>query len=278
MTHLSEEDIARLIDGKVSEAERKRMLDHMADCDSCLSIYSETVRFLEEEGELREVVDLDEKGSGSIINMSRRAWIPVAAMILIAIIAYPFLKQILPSDSLSDAVIAHHEARLETIGSGSGHQFADPNNKIYAAIRIGMWMEDLDGLTSDGKQKKNTGKYIDLLIQDLERFLPADNPLLKEVADLNEDNFRDAEVKVLLSMKNHDSGELYQLGRFIEKILLTAIDGELPVIEELQRFLNIAKKFELPQGVHRRLSQLSDAREPGEFEDIAENIIYTFVE
>lgn len=278
MTHLSEEDIARLIDGRVSEAERKRMLDHMADCESCLSIYSETVKFLEEEGELREVVELDEKGAGNMISMSRRAWIPVAAAILLVIIAYPFLKQILPSDSLSDAVIAHHESRIETIGSGSGHQFADPNNKVFAAIRIGVWMEDLDGLTRDGKQKENTAKYIDLLIQDLERFLPEDNPLLKEVADLDNGNFRDLELKVLLNMKNHNSGELYQLGRFIEKILLTAIDGKTPVIEELPRYLNIAEKFELPQGALRRLSQLSDAQTTGEFEEIAENIIYTFVE
>lgn len=278
MTHLSEEDIARLIDSEVSKGERKRMLDHIADCRECRSIYSDTLKFMEEEGELKEVVELNDTGAGNIISMRPRAWIPIAAAILLVVVAYPFLKQILPSNSLPDAVIAHHKERLETIGSGSGHQLADPNNKIYAAIRIGMWMEDLEGLTRDGKQKESTSDYKHLLIQDLERFLPEDNPLLKEISDINMSNFRDVEVKVLLSMKNHNSGELYHLGRFIENILLTAVNGDVPVIEDLARYREIAVKFDLPQGVLRLLSEFTDAREPDEFEQIAGNIIYTFIE
>ncbi len=49
MTHLEDEDIARLIDGKLGKEEQEQFLKHLSQCDDCLTIYTETLKFVEQE-------------------------------------------------------------------------------------------------------------------------------------------------------------------------------------------------------------------------------------
>lgn len=44
----SNEELAALIDGRVSEAERRRLMSHIDACPDCFSVFAETVRFGEE--------------------------------------------------------------------------------------------------------------------------------------------------------------------------------------------------------------------------------------
>ncbi len=278
MTHLEDEDIARLIDGMVGEAERKRMLDHMADCESCLSVYSETIKFLEEEGELKEVVELKPQNSGKLIPMRRRAWLSLAAALVFFLAGIYIIVDMLPTAGLTDTQAAFHQKRINEIWNPSGHHFSDPNNKEFAAVRIGIWMEDLGPLTKDKKRTELKAKYIEFLVEDLERFLPEGDPLLLEVAGLSKKTFRDVEVKARMKLDGFGMGKLYQFGRFIENILMTAVTEKLPAVEELALYLGIAKEHQLPQGVSRLLSGLSRAADPASMAEISEDVIEIFFE
>lgn len=46
MSHIEDEDIARMIDGNISKMEREDFLRHFSECDSCLSIYTDALEFL----------------------------------------------------------------------------------------------------------------------------------------------------------------------------------------------------------------------------------------
>ena len=49
MKHLEDEDIARMIEGKISKKERENFLKHLSQCETCLTLYSETLKFVEED-------------------------------------------------------------------------------------------------------------------------------------------------------------------------------------------------------------------------------------
>lgn len=46
MTHLTDEDIARLLDGHIDKQEREDFLHHFSQCHQCLTIYTETLKFI----------------------------------------------------------------------------------------------------------------------------------------------------------------------------------------------------------------------------------------
>jgi len=276
MTHLGDEDIARLIDGTVSDAERKVMLEHMADCESCLSIYNETITFLEEEGELKEVVELEPEQKGHVTPMRRRAWLSVAAVLALFLVGIYIVIDILPNAGLTHDQGAMLENRIEKIWNPNGHHFTDPNNKEFAAVRIGIWMVDLCRLYRGGKHADLKKKYGELLVEDLGRFLPAGDSLLVEAAGLSKKTYGDVEVNVQMKLDGFGMGDLYQMGRFIENALLAATERELPALEELSHYLEVAKDHQLPQGVSRLLPGLSKTTDPAALAEICGNVIDIF--
>jgi tetratricopeptide (TPR) repeat protein len=55
MIHLKDEDMSRMIAGHISKRERKNFLKHLSECERCSKIFTEALKFFEEEGELKEV-------------------------------------------------------------------------------------------------------------------------------------------------------------------------------------------------------------------------------
>lgn len=58
MTHLKEEDMARMISGNVGKKERKKFLEHLSRCESCHKVFTETLRFIDEEERSEEFLKL----------------------------------------------------------------------------------------------------------------------------------------------------------------------------------------------------------------------------
>ena len=101
MKHLEEEDIARIIEGNVDEDEREKYMKHISRCETCFEIYSETLKYAEEEKkEPREVV-LPQPGA--IVRrifqsardarnaMTRKYVRPVFAVLILIFVLIPFL-------------------------------------------------------------------------------------------------------------------------------------------------------------------------------------------
>jgi len=58
MTHLKEEDMARMISGNVGKKEGKKFLEHLSRCASCNKVFTETLRFFDEEEKAEEILRL----------------------------------------------------------------------------------------------------------------------------------------------------------------------------------------------------------------------------
>lgn len=111
MKHLSDEDIARLIDGKTGKKERAAFLKHISDCEDCLTIYTETLEFIEAEkqeptaatfpGPL-EILSRIKQPVSSIFPGKKWILVPALAILLIVfllIIVPVILKQPARTDS-----------------------------------------------------------------------------------------------------------------------------------------------------------------------------------
>jgi hypothetical protein len=79
----SAEDLAAYIDGELGEAERQRITDHLASCEDCYAVYTETLRFqLDTEGEVLPFHDSKKKGT---VAAALRRWYPIAALLLVSV-------------------------------------------------------------------------------------------------------------------------------------------------------------------------------------------------
>jgi hypothetical protein len=87
----SAEDLAAYIDGELGEAERQRITDHLASCEDCYAVYTETLRFQLDtesvllEGEVLPFPSPDKKERAAAVASAVRLWLPIAALLLISV-------------------------------------------------------------------------------------------------------------------------------------------------------------------------------------------------
>jgi ferric-dicitrate binding protein FerR (iron transport regulator) len=81
--HLSHEEKARLIDGKVNDEERKIFLKHLAKCEECFEILTDSVNILEK-------INIPEQKLFFMVIFKRKKYLPLLAL-GIFIILLPFM-------------------------------------------------------------------------------------------------------------------------------------------------------------------------------------------
>lgn len=93
------EDIAAFLDGKLSEAERARVVAHLADCEACYAVFAGAARFqLAEDDELvQEPMEAAAASERVVVALRRRAvmrWaLPLAALLLLTLTTIPLYLQ-----------------------------------------------------------------------------------------------------------------------------------------------------------------------------------------
>ena len=84
----SSENLAAYIDGELGEAERQRITEHLASCEDCYAVYTETLRFQLDtesvfaEGEVLPFRAPKEKRTAAA---ALRRWYPIAALLLVGV-------------------------------------------------------------------------------------------------------------------------------------------------------------------------------------------------
>jgi len=263
MKHLEDEDIARMIDGTISKRERERFLDHLSGCDSCLSVYSESLKFIEEEKKNRVMLKLPRVGA--VIEGWRRQartffagnrLMPVYAVLLIVVVLLPFLLK-------ENAQVKYLEESVAELESRGGHFFVGSNNEMYAAVRAGIFTEELSLLVDYGGKEDLRGKIAARLFNELKvLFNDEAVSLLPDPGHLEEESF-DVVVRSMGTMleKRGLSG-LFQFGRFVERGILVSVDGKRPLAEEVERYRRlVAGEYndKLPPGVLKELNKFGAA-------------------
>jgi hypothetical protein len=259
MKHLEDEDIARMIDGKISKQERERFLEHLSGCDSCLTVYNESLKFVEQGG--KKKVFLKMPNLGCIADrfwlpvksiFSSKRLIPVYAVLLIVIVLLPFLLK-------ENAQVKYIEESISALESRGVHTFTGSNEPVYAAIRAGIFTEELSLLVDYGGKGDLKGKVVDRLINELRVIFKAEaDSLLPDLVHLEEESFETVVQRIGTMLERRSLSGLFQFGRFVEQGILASIDGKRPLAEEVDRYRRlIAGEYhnKLPPGVLKELNK-----------------------
>jgi hypothetical protein len=107
----SAEDLAAYIDGELGEAEKQRITEHLASCEDCYAVYTETLHFqldtnpvvLKNEKKVVRFPSREEQGKGNPAALRR--WLPIAALLLVGVGGGRAFQFLMPPPGLTAANI-----------------------------------------------------------------------------------------------------------------------------------------------------------------------------
>ena len=290
MTHLDDEDIARFVDGHVDKNEREKFLKHFSECDTCLKAYSETLKFVEEEEQERHGKHI--LGFPKVLNIKLRpileafSWKPVAAVVLVVFVVIfllvPLVRKKSPGHEILNTKIQYLEHSIMKMEDNEDYAFspAMDKNKVNAAVRAGFFGEDLHVLLQSNQKEKLKAKILAMFTKEL-KIIFADEAYssLTGLETIDPENFKRVVQKMQDGLEKQVLFGPYQLGRFVERSILSSFENKAPGKKEIEKYLAIARKSNLPPGVLKdieRLKSTSDLTDGVEiYRDIKEVFLGT---
>jgi hypothetical protein len=290
LTHPEDEDIARFIDGNVNKHEREEFLKHFSECDACLKAYAETLKFVEE-----EEAEKKEKGKyllrfpkvlpgkfGSIFGGF--SWKPVAAavsaVLLVIFLLVPLVRKKGPGDEVLSTKIQYIEDSIMKMEDTENYAFSSSidKNKVNAAVRAGFFIEDLYVLFQANQKEELKTKIIGKCVKEL-KFIFADEPGSPSAGleTIKKENFKRVVKKMQEGLEQQALFESFQLGRFVEGSILSGFENKRPGKKELERYLVIAEKNNLPPGVVKDFERLKNTGDVIENREICRDIKEVFL-
>jgi ferric-dicitrate binding protein FerR (iron transport regulator) len=133
-THLSYEEKAKLIDGKLGGEERERYLKHIAECEECFEILSDSVNLME------KIKNQEKQKRFFMVLIKRKRFIPLLAAAIL-VLSLPFIYKIIKTSfstqltpKLVEILVNRGEKKRVTLADGtrvlldSGSTFKYPKN------------------------------------------------------------------------------------------------------------------------------------------------------
>lgn len=252
MTHLKHEEIAKLIDGNIDGKDRRRFLTHISHCDHCSALYSETARFMEEEGNIKSTLRfpiLLKPGLQTAVQIVRETFTTakyglttaaVAVFLLLAVL--PFVSKKTSHGGMENARWAHIEANITQLEILT---FSPARDDVYAAIRTGILSEDLAVLDN-----------------------VSHNPALKQKLL----NLLNRQPGTGQPMNPRQRAELTRFGRFLERSALDTFENKLPKPLDIAACVRVAQKYHLPRGILIRLKKLETVSGAKEYRAVHQKI------
>ena len=247
MKHLEDEDIARMIEGKISKSDRETFLQHLSECSTCFNVYTETLKFVEEEKKSKFILTFPslEKLKTAVQRFRQKFFlVPALSSLIIILLILSFLLVRLPDNEIIKAKTSHLAKRYADLEKREIYTFAQQGDNVYAAVRTGIFKEDLSHLINTAGKEELRAKIVKML-----------NRELKVAA--NEEKL----------------SELIRFGRFIEHNILETFEGKRPDKDEIEKYLRIAKEYHLPVGV---IKNLQKARSGKNIKQVLEEITEVF--
>jgi hypothetical protein len=265
MKHFEPEELARFAEGKVKDSEQETFIRHLAECGECFKAYTDTLKFIEEEYKNRFTLKFPNlekiktalhrfwQDMRTLIRDRRPVLVPVFAALIIVLLMVPYFLNILHEKRIANAKIQQIGMDIENIGTQG---FAPTGNKPAAALRAGIFVEDLTLVVNAGGNEALKTKITKMLSSQLKIFTGEENSLLRELADIEKKNLPGI-VQLIPDLLGHRSlAQLFGFGRFIEHSLLLTFEKKLPPQADIEKYLNIARDHSLPQGVLKNLEKL----------------------
>lgn len=244
--HPTDEDIARLVDNKVTPAEREEILGHIDDCVECSAVFRNVLKFREIEEEQEEKRFLVK------IFQRKNVWLPIAAGILLFAILSVFLlykphKQADFSWAKAPGKGALNliEENVSRVAGDSSYGFSPDISIKTVSVRLGFYIEDLKRLIPSN-QTQLKEKILRLLGKVMNHWFKYEMriyDLVREKID------RDFVVEVNRQLENRlkeDAlDELYFFGQYIERSIFLCLEGSLPDKSPIKELIRVSKSNNL---------------------------------
>jgi hypothetical protein len=288
LTHLEDEDIARFVDGNVNKHEREQFLKHFSECDACLKAYAETLKFVEEE-------EAEKKGKyilrfPKVLPIKFRplfgafSWKPVAvavsAVLLVIFLLVPLVRKKGPGNEVLSTKIQYIEGSIMKMEETENYAFspAMDKNKVNAAVRAAFFIEDLHVLFQSNQKEELESTIIEKCVKELKFIFAdqADSPFIG-LETIKKQDFKRVVKKMQEGLEKQALFGPYQLGKFVEGGILSSFENKRPLKKEIEKYLVIAGKSNLPPGVVKDFERLKNTSGVIESREICRDIKEVFL-
>jgi hypothetical protein len=289
--HPDVETIAAFLDGRLKEADRTRVADHLDSCPSCFELFSETAHVLEElEGE--ESSEPVSPPSEAVLRPPRSRWrswrvpgvlLPLAAVLALLVLAPWRGVAPLPVDELTASLAPAETAPIIADGIDSRHQWPQMlgagvtlSEDEENAFRLGVRMVEME--IALRQPDAATATILTHRIESLLLGIELSGPLRRNYVE--PDGIRallaeEADAADLLALHHQadrllgpdpDSGEpgftdpfWYRFGKWAGSAQLAALTGNGAWFEETgsRRLLREIRKREMPADLEQPLAELA---------------------
>ena len=243
--HPSDEDIAGLIDNKVTPAEREKILAHIDDCEECAAVFRNVLKFFEIGEERKERRFLVKIFHG------KNVWLPLAAGILLFALLFVFLLYM--PDKQADFSWARApgkgalnliEESVSRFAGDSTYGFSPDLSIKTVSVRLGFYSEDLKRLIPS-KQVQLKEKILRLLQGEMK------HRFKYELRIFNLDRKIDGELvagvhrQLENRLKEDALDDLYFFGQYIERSMFLCMEGRFPDKSPIKKLIRAAKNHNL---------------------------------
>jgi hypothetical protein len=275
MTHLKEEDMARMVQGNIGRKERKKFLAHMAECDSCSKIFSETLKFFEEEERMEErpVAAPAIPRYRLVLEFLFRkpVLVPAFGAALVVLIVF-LVPLIFNNGSYTDTQVQDITDRF--LSPKSIYSFNGSPDKIFSAVRAGIFIEVLPVLKDTAKTKEQeeaAGKISGKLVIQLGNIAKVEvDRLFPDPKDVG--RIEEAVKKVETFMERHTLSGPFRFGRFLERSVFDTFKEKRPDRADIDTFRQMSRELDLPPGVFKGLDKLETTTAYDEIRNICKDI------
>ena len=267
MKHPEEIDIARFVDGNITKAEREAFLDHFAQCESCLKAYTDTLKFAAQRKKrfwfqsfpIITNVSVYPSLQSAGFFFKRKLAVPAPAfVILLLVLLFPLIWKNTHNES-NNAKLKYIEEYIMKKEDQANYGLFPSKNLITSAIRAGFFIEDLKVLFDSGGKKELETKISGMLEAELKKIAANQDELaFLGQEEMSKTNFKNVIVRLQDFLEAKSLSQLYQFGRFLEQSILATFEKKTPKKNELEKYLQIVRKYNLPKVVFDKIEEIKN--------------------
>jgi hypothetical protein len=279
MRHPEEKDIARFADGNISKVEREAFLEHFSQCESCLKAYTDTLKFSEERKKRRWFQCFPITANISIYPylqsvdffFKRKLVVPALAfLILLLVILSPLIRKTTTNEA-NTAKLKYIEECIMKKENQVNYGLFPSKNLINSAIQAGFFTEDLEVVLHSSGKKDLKIKITRMLAAELEKIVEDEGEM--DLAflcgeEMNKTTFKKMVLKIRQMLETKSLFQLYQFGRFVERSILATFEKKTPKKNELEKYLQIVRKYNLPKIIPGKLEEIKKTSGAAEKRDL----------
>lgn len=270
MRHIDDNDISRMIDGNVSRRERESFQKHLAQCDECLTVYSESLKF-------RDAGDDEGIALKRTTLFSMEKLVAASIVVLAVLLGLFFLFQGSGKQNKNEAIKLLTRLCKERLDSDI-HSFMPSKKKLFVLVRLGILWEDLSAIVRKPGQKELRKTIQSMLAGHIELITGVKHPLRDAIANVDSESIQGVESRIVRWMNQENYIHWFRFGCFLERCVFRTFDNELPPLQEIEGYRTLAEANGLPQGVTNKLKILQNITDSVLFRDICLNIAEIFFE